>query len=283
MTDLSNLAMTILVETKDGVGVREVPHARPLLESVAGGTAAEDATRSAVVRWSLPDFVFLPAMLEKGSAQREIGDALIVHRHHGLIVQIKHREAVTDRPSRESSWFAKSIKKAVAQVNGTYRALQQHDSLELSNLRGRVFEVAPSLNWASVVVLDHPAPPEGTTPDVADAKVPTVALLRRDWEFLFDQLCSTYAVIGYINRVAALDSVDLGHEPARYYELAANGRYLEVQIRPIMWMAGLCGVDPVLLVVGGLRDWWVRIIRGSRGMRGGRRVACSCLVSCSAV
>lgn len=47
-----------------------------------------------------------------------------------------------------------------------------------------------------------------------------IALLRRDWEFLFDQLRSTHAVVAYLHRVATSTPV-LGGEPERYYELAA--------------------------------------------------------------
>ncbi len=44
-------------------------------------------------------------------------------------------------------------------------------------------------------------------------------LLRRDWEFLFDQLKSTHAVAQYFERVAA-EEIVLGEEPVRYYDLA---------------------------------------------------------------
>ncbi|MFB6554256.1 hypothetical protein [Streptomyces sp. NPDC056405] len=53
-----------------------------------------------------------------------------------------------------------------------------------------------------------------------DGNTPVIALLRRDWEFLFNQLRSTHAVVGYLHRVAASAPV-LGGEPERYYELAA--------------------------------------------------------------
>ncbi|WP_405466679.1 hypothetical protein OG783_28720 [Streptomyces jietaisiensis] len=36
-----------------------------------------------------------------------------------------------------------------------------------------------------------------------DGNTPVIALLRRDWEFLFNQLRSTHAVVGYLHRVAA--------------------------------------------------------------------------------
>lgn len=45
-------------------------------------------------------------------------------------------------------------------------------------------------------------------------------LLRRDWEFLFDQLKSTYAVLEYLHRVGRSEHVPLGTEPVRYYQLA---------------------------------------------------------------
>ncbi|MFG2425986.1 hypothetical protein ACGFWD_44360 [Streptomyces sp. NPDC048448] len=53
-----------------------------------------------------------------------------------------------------------------------------------------------------------------------DGNTPVIALLRRDWEFLFNQLRSNHAVVGYLHRVAASAPV-LGGEPERYYELAA--------------------------------------------------------------
>jgi hypothetical protein len=53
-----------------------------------------------------------------------------------------------------------------------------------------------------------------------ETRTPTVALTRRDWEFLFQQLRSSRAVIDYLARVAGTEA-RLGHEPERYYELAA--------------------------------------------------------------
>lgn len=70
-----------------------------------------------------------------------------------------------------------------------------------------------------MVVLDHAAPPDEVTPPHDEAKHPTVVLLRRDWEFLFDQLKSTYAVVQYLARVAG-EPIGLGEEPLRYYDLA---------------------------------------------------------------
>ncbi|MFK0258585.1 hypothetical protein [Streptomyces sp. NPDC090445] len=51
--------------------------------------------------------------------------------------------------------------------------------------------------------------------------VPAIALTRRDWDFLCDQLRSTTAVLDYLSRAAAESPVPLGDEPVRYYEFAA--------------------------------------------------------------
>jgi hypothetical protein len=71
------------------------------------------------------------------------------------------------------------------------------------------------------VVIDHEAVPHGTIP-VSDSELTgAVVLLRKDWEFPFDQLKSTHAVAGYLDRVSG-DAQELGLEPSRYHELAAE-------------------------------------------------------------
>lgn len=62
-----------------------------------------------------------------------------------------------------------------------------------------------------------PIRPELTPVLAADDRI--AVMLRRDWEFLFGQLKSTHAVVGYINRVAGQE-LELGDEPMRYYDLA---------------------------------------------------------------
>jgi hypothetical protein len=69
-------------------------------------------------------------------------------------------------------------------------------------------------------VLDHDDPPDDITPSLHEAKHPTIVLLRRDWEFLFDQLKSTHAVTGYFERIVGGGVIPLGHEPVRYYDFA---------------------------------------------------------------
>ncbi len=211
--------MLIRVDTPNGEHVRVVPPAAALADGVRRGTAAELAARSAAATWGMPDFMYEPATHAKGKAQRELGDGILLHGCAGVVIQVKHRELPTDDPEREESWLRKKAAGAVRQLNGTLRSLEA-DGVTLTNARGRTVALPPAVEWSGVVILDHPSPPSGIIIEAGMANVPTVALLRRDWEFLFDQLRSTHAVIGYLNRASAEGPVELGREPVRYYELA---------------------------------------------------------------
>jgi len=91
----------------------------------------------------------------------------------------------------------------------------------MTNGRGhRVHVDGPSIDWAGVVIIDHPDPPDDYATPATAGDVPHVVLLHRDWEFLFDQLRSTHAVVSYLHRIDA-STEKLGTEPERYYELAA--------------------------------------------------------------
>jgi hypothetical protein len=90
----------------------------------------------------------------------------------------------------------------------------------------------------NVVVLDHPDPPENVTLELEVSKYPAVIMLRRDWEFLFDQLKSTHAVCEYLRRVAG-EPLQIGREPGRYYDLAVADADAEPEV-----------LDPALVGVG---------------------------------
>lgn len=211
--------LQLLVETPGGVMVRTVPSASPLADGVRTGPAAEAATQDAAAVWGLPDFVYLPESAALGSGTRELGDGLLVVGDLGVVVQVKSRENPGADPERERSWLTKKASDAIRQGNGTVRFLKAQPRL-LTNLRGRSVEIDGNAHrWLLVVVLDHDAPPDETVPSLEEAKHPTVVLLRRDWEFLFEQLKSTHAVVEYFERVAG-ETVELGDEPLRYYDLA---------------------------------------------------------------
>jgi hypothetical protein len=211
--------LTLLVETAQGTMVRSIPGASPLRADARQGYAAEEATHNAAALWGMPDFTFRPKTTSVGSGRRELGDGVIVVGDLAVVVQVKSRGVLTSDPDKERRWLDKKATEGLRQANGTVRRLCVRPE-RLTNVRETTLEIdGNSRRWLSVVVLDHPQPPEGFTPALTVAKHPAVVVLRRDWEFLFDQLKSTYAVVQYFERVAG-EELALGHEPVRYYDLA---------------------------------------------------------------
>ncbi len=215
-------AMTIVVDTPNGVYVRRVPHAIPLPEGIEPGSGAEEATQEAAAIWGLPDFVYRPIVVRAGSGARELGDRILLVGDSAVVIQVKSRQGGVGDPDREERWARKATAKAVRQAKGTVRRLLA-SPVKLQNGRGREIEVTGAdYRWLAVVVLDHNGLPDGLTIEHGAGDLPCMVLLRRDWDFLFGQLRSTHAVVQYLNRVAAMDARPLGEEPVRYYELAAD-------------------------------------------------------------
>lgn len=198
--------------------VRLIPPAAPLPPADRQGTAAEVAAHAAAATWGLPDFAYLPEIEHTGSGPRELGDLILVVGRRGVVVQVKSREGSLADDNRERAWIEKQSERALRQANGTVRNLRRQLA-SLTNLRGHTREVdGAKLDWLSVVVIDHGDPPD-CAPATDISQHPAIVLLRRDWEFLFDQLKSTHAVIEYLERVCD-ERAPLGHEPMRYYGLA---------------------------------------------------------------
>jgi len=86
-----------------------------------------------------------------------------------------------------------------------------------------------ALKYVGVVIIDHPGPPAIVLDSIA--RLPTICITRRDWEFLHEQLGSAFAVSRYVERVAALPSVPLGKEIERYFRLASRDHNPAVDIR----------------------------------------------------
>lgn len=208
--------ISIEVETPQGLFVRTIRPATLLPEGLDRGSGAEAATRAAAAFYGLPDFVFRPAVERRGPGIREIGDALLIVGRKGAAVQVKARQQVTDHPERERSWLVRKAAEGTRQATGTIRRLRYPQTTRVENLRGGAISFwGRDIAWVPVVVIEHPAPPEGL---VLGGEA--VVLLRRDWEFLFEQLQSTVAVVDYLLRVAPMDPVALGLESLRYYEIA---------------------------------------------------------------
>lgn len=206
--------LTLLIEFENGIAMRRIVSASALSADREKGLAAEDATRGAAATWGLPDFTFRPLKFQRGRATREAGDVILAVPHRAASVQVKSREAVSEDPVRERKWLDKKIAEAIRQADGTIRAIKKSGGRELTNERGHEIRIGTeAFPWARVVVLDHPGLDDYTPSGDA------VVLLRRDWEFLFEQLKSVSAVLDYLHRVGT-EQIALGTEPMRYYQYA---------------------------------------------------------------
>jgi len=209
----------MLVRRPDGIYGRIVPLPDALDPAAPRGTAAEDASRNSAAHWGLSDFVFHPETVQRGTATREVGDGTIVCGDRGLAVQVKARPDPTDRPDRERSWIAKKAKEGASQASGSVRTVQRN-RIAHTNDRGRSIIIdGNTIEWAGVVVIDHDNPPDNLSGYSETMHIPYVVVLRREWDFLFDQLRSTTAVVNYLHRIAG-DLIEPGEHVANYYELA---------------------------------------------------------------
>ena len=212
--------LTIIVDTPEGTFLRRVNTATVLAPDLSRGTAAELATRSAVSAWGLPDFIYEPTIRRVGSGQRELGDGILIVGHRAVVIQVKSRQDPQDNATREGKWISAQAIKALQQGRGTVRQLRRTPAAMINARNRQVTIDGTKYEWLTVAVIDHPDPPEGITASIPFTDLPAIVLLRRDWEFLFDQLKSTYAVVDYLFRAEASDPVTVGDEPSRYYQFA---------------------------------------------------------------
>jgi hypothetical protein len=211
--------LIMLVQRPDGVYGRIVPMAGALDPAAHRGAAAEDASRDSAARWGLPDFVFSPGTVQRGSATREVGDGTVICGDRGLAVQVKARTTTTIADDRERAWIAKKAKEGARQASGSVRTVQR-GPVAHTNARGRSIIVdGNAIQWVGVVIIDHDAPPDNVSAYLETVPIPYVVILRREWDFLFDQLRSTTAVVDYLHRIAG-HLVAPGKHVTHYYELA---------------------------------------------------------------
>ncbi|TDX74965.1 hypothetical protein EDF35_3941 [Rathayibacter sp. PhB151] len=134
----------------------------------------------------------------------------------------------------------KHITKGLRQAAGSIRRLRT-GPVKMTNRRGRDVTIdGAELRWVSVVLVDHDAVPEGYVPP----KLPddAVVMMRRDWEFLFNQLRSARWVAHYLSRVVG-EAQQLGTEPVRYHELALEDLAVPEQEAP-SWVTDAAALLP---------------------------------------
>lgn len=236
--------MQLVIETSTGLAIRNISAAMPRRLVEGQGKEAENATHDAAAIWGLADFVFEPAVRQRASGVRELGDGILVLGDLGVVLQVKSRESIGEDPSRERKWIEKQCKKALSQGAGTVRELRREPA-SMTNLRGRTISLdGDPLRWVVAVIIDHDDPPHGVTVQPSEN---AVILLRRDWDFLFEQLKSTHGVGAYLARVAGEEGI-LGDEPLRYYDLAGEDAEAEPgELRPELVIPGTKRlVEPML-------------------------------------
>jgi len=221
--------ITLFIETEEGVRRRTILPAVPLPPDLERGIAAENAIRAAAAIWGMPDFVFEPAHETSGSGVREVGDGILVTSGTAVMIQSKSRQQSGDLAERESNWLSKNISKGLKQGTGSIRFLATRP-VTMRNRRGRTVSIdGAALTWISLVLVDHDDVPEDYVPP--DLPGEAVVMMRRDWEFLFNQLRSARSVVGYLRRVAG-ERIPLGTEPVRYHELALADLEVEPAAAP---------------------------------------------------
>ncbi|MET7520389.1 hypothetical protein ABZS88_45065 [Streptomyces sp. NPDC005480] len=209
------------MDTPQGPYVRQIPPATPRPTGVEPGIGAEEAAHIAAATWGLPDFVFRSALASKGSGRRELGDRLLLSGGRCAVIQVKSRTIKPKADPEERAWIQKVTANAMRQAKGTVRTLRLQ-SANMINGRDRTLPLkGDAYEWMAVFLLDHDQVPADTVATWEPIGMPALAVTRRDWDFLFDQLRSTTAVLDYLFRVADEPQIALGHEPVRYYECAA--------------------------------------------------------------
>lgn len=202
----------------DDFSIQRLKSASKIVNSDSLGHGAEESIESAAATWGLPDFVMRPVQERKGGAVREISDGLVVVGEKGVIIQSKVRNAPNREDlEKERRWALKQIDKANSQVSGTARRLR-NGGITVRNGRDREISFAPNeVAWVGVIIIENPAI-ETLDFDPPQSSIPCLVIYRADWEFLFDRLRSTYAVVQYLFRVN--ETSMLGSEAARYLQLA---------------------------------------------------------------
>lgn len=236
--------MQLVIETSTGFAIRNISAAMPRRLVDAQGKEAENATHDAAAIWGLADFVFEPAVRQRASGVRELGDGILLLGDLGVVLQVKSRESIGGDPARERKWIDKQCRKALSQGAGTVRELRREPA-PMTNLRGRTVNLdGNGLRWVVAVIIDHDDPPQDVSVQPSDNGV---ILLRRDWDFLFEQLKSTHGVGAYLERVAGEQNI-LGDEPLRYYDLAGEDADAEPgELRPELVIPGTKRlVEPML-------------------------------------
>jgi hypothetical protein len=187
--------------------------------SPSQGHEVEDYARRLAGGLGVPDFVYEPVLIRRGSSSREVSDGLLVVGSDGLIMQVKSREseaARVDSPEKAIGWSIKKGLAAQRQGAGTRRSLVAN-ALRMRSLRGYERDLPDASSWPVVVIIDHPL----AIGAAFDSSADTLFISSSDWRDLHRMVRSTAGVISYVRRALSSGiSVPLGDEARRYGLLA---------------------------------------------------------------
>lgn len=188
------------------------------------GQLSEEAARRYAAEFGVPDFVYDPVILPKGTGSREVSDGLLISRERGIILQSKSRDrAAAADSSSQIAWARRRIVEAARQVRGTRRTLASVSELQLISRRGHSLTLSADSEriWPGVVLLDLPDCPSGIDATCEDPAA--IVMTLNDWYALNHRIRSTCGVIDYVHRVidARPVYVELTDEATRYDNFAA--------------------------------------------------------------
>jgi hypothetical protein len=230
------------------------------------GRHIEETVRRIGADLGVPDFVYLPAVVAKGRATREVGDGFLISGQKGAILQVKSREAAAGLKDGLDSLgvLENMVDDAVRQADGSRREIARRceQGAPVSVLPVRALQLPDSerdgylltlsrdaATWPSLIVVDHP---------LADglritARPNALVLTLADWRDLHAALSSTAAVITYAERVLEAGPAacpPLGHESSRFKAVVKADRKWAAEggstARP--WLAGPADPTSVALL-----------------------------------
>jgi len=219
------------------------------------GVAAELSVRHIGAGWGLPDFVFAPGEHQTSSGRREVSDGIILCGPYGVVLQTKCRTSPGDNVDRERTWIETAARDATRQASGTLRTLRSSPKT-MTSLRGVPYEIlADRYQWLCVIIIDHDNPPDEPIAN-STSKDPAIVLLKSDWDFLFNHLRSTFAVVRYLRYVVQLEGVALGSEWVRFGQIAyMSSLEPESTVDPRLLMKGAVKYHaPILSLTPAMED-----------------------------
>ncbi len=206
--------------------------------STTYGIMVERRVRYVAATLGVPEFVYVPPLVRKSGAVREVGDGILYCGAGGAVLQVKaraRREGRRDSSGDAVRWIVKHVERAVRQGRGSKRTIISYqgngDPLSIVPFRSMVlgddvragFEVvldSDCSDWPIIVVVDHPKSVGVELPQYEDAFCVTLS----DWLELNRRIRSVHGLLRYVNAVLEAGSeahFPLGHESERFSEVAS--------------------------------------------------------------